>query len=91
MINTQKYEPLVINMVKSGNDHFENKMFILSVKYGTIPFCRVATLSLNIAVTLHITVFVRKKHSSKRARQDQTVAYTLTQLVLNAREVTQFP
>ena len=55
IINTQKYEPLVINMVKSGNYHFENKTFILSVKYGTIPYFveRVATLSLDIAVTLH--------------------------------------
>ena len=53
--NTQKYEPWVINMVKSGNYHYENKMFILSVKYGTIPHFieRVASLTLNIAVTLH--------------------------------------
>jgi hypothetical protein len=38
IINTPKYEPLGINMVKSGNYHFENKTFILSVKYGTIPY-----------------------------------------------------
>ena len=55
IINTQKYEPLVINMVKSGNYNFENKTFILLVKYGTSLYFveRVATLSLNIAVTLH--------------------------------------
>ena len=54
IINTQKYEPLFINMVKSGNYHFENKTFILSVKYGTVQYFikRVVTLSLNIAVTL---------------------------------------
>ena len=34
--NTQKYEPLVINMVESGNYHFENKTFIILVKYGTV-------------------------------------------------------
>ena len=83
---TQKYQPLVIDMVKSGKNHLENKTFILSVKYVTVPYFvkRVATLSLNIAVTLHnlpcyviimenygklITVFVRKKHSSQRARR----------------------
>jgi uncharacterized membrane protein YbaN (DUF454 family) len=55
IINTLKYEPYVINMVKYRNYHFENKMFILSVKYGTVSYFieRVATLSLNIAVTLH--------------------------------------
>ena len=55
IINTQKYEPLVIIMVKSGNYNLENKTFILSVNYGTFPYFveRVATLSLNIAVTLH--------------------------------------
>ena len=37
-INTQKYEPLVIKMVESGNYYFENKTFILSVKYGTVPY-----------------------------------------------------
>ena len=54
-INTHKYEPLVINMVKSGNYNFENKTSILSVKYGNVLYFieRVATLSLNIAVTLH--------------------------------------
>ena len=74
------------NMVISGNCHFENKTVILSVKFGTISYFVewVATLSLNIAVTLHklqcyviirvnsgkcITVFVRKKHSSQRARR----------------------
>ena len=67
-----------VNMFKSGNCYFENKTFILSVKYGIVPYVieRVATLSLDIAVTLHnlqcyviimynsgklITVFVRKK------------------------------
>ena len=42
-------------MVKSGNYNFENKTFILSVKYGTVLFVieRVATLSVNIAVTMH--------------------------------------
>jgi hypothetical protein len=52
---TQKYEPLVINMVKSRNSHFENKTFILSVKYGTVMYFikRLAILSLNISVTLH--------------------------------------
>jgi hypothetical protein len=34
--NIQKYEPLVINMVESGNYHFENKTFIISVKYETV-------------------------------------------------------
>ena len=40
---------------KPGNYHFENKTFILSVKYGTVPYFieRVASLSLNIAVTAH--------------------------------------
>jgi hypothetical protein len=36
--NTQKYDPLVINIVKSGNYNFENKTLIFSVKYGTVPF-----------------------------------------------------
>ena len=42
-------------MVKSGNYNFENKTFILSLKYGAVPYFNewVATLSLNIAVTLH--------------------------------------
>ena len=55
IINTQKYEPLVINMVKSRNDNFENKTFILSVKYGIVPYYieRVASIRINIAVTLH--------------------------------------
>ena len=55
IIKTQKHEPLVINMVKSGNYNFENKTLILSVKYGTIPYFveRAATLSLNNSVTLH--------------------------------------
>ena len=55
IINTQKYEPLVINMVKSVKYYFKYKTFILSVKYGTVLYFieRVATLSLNIAVTLH--------------------------------------
>ena len=35
---TQKYEPWVINMVESVNYHLENKTFILSAKYGTIPY-----------------------------------------------------
>ena len=38
IINTQNYEPLVINMVKSGNYHLESKLLILSVKYGTILY-----------------------------------------------------
>ena len=38
IINTQKYEPLVINMVESGNYHFENITFIISVKYGTVLY-----------------------------------------------------
>ena len=38
LMNTQKYKPLVINMVKSRNYHFESKMFILSVKYRTILY-----------------------------------------------------
>ena len=37
-IITQKYEPLVIHMVESGNYHFENKRFIISVKYGTVRY-----------------------------------------------------
>ena len=37
--STQKYESLVINMFESGNYHFENKTFILSVKYGTVTYC----------------------------------------------------
>ena len=47
-------------MVKSGNYHFENEMFILSVKYRTVPYFNewVATLSLNIAVTLHNIVII---------------------------------
>ena len=55
IINTQKHEPQIINMVKSGNYHFENKTFILSVKYGTVTYFieRVASISLNIPVTLH--------------------------------------
>ena len=86
IINAQKYEPLVINMVKSRNCHFENKTFILSVKYGTVPYLvqRVASISLNIAGTLHnlqcyviimynsgklITVFVRKKCSSHSSQR----------------------
>ena len=35
IINTQKYEPLVINMVKSRNYHFKNKTFI---QWNTEPF-----------------------------------------------------
>ena len=27
-----------LNMVESGNYHLENKTFILSVKYGTVPY-----------------------------------------------------
>ena len=38
IINTQKYEPLIIYMFKSRNYHFENKTFILSVKYGTFTY-----------------------------------------------------
>ena len=73
-------------MVESGNYHFENKTFIISVKYGTVLYViyRVASISLNIAVTLHnlqcyviimynsgklITIFVRKKYSSQRVRR----------------------
>ena len=36
--NTQKHEPSVINMGKFGKYHFENKTFILSMKYGTVPY-----------------------------------------------------
>jgi hypothetical protein len=32
------HRPLVINMVESGNYHFENKTFIILVKYGTVPY-----------------------------------------------------
>ena len=56
IIYTQKLEAFGhFNMVKYGNYNFENKTFILSVKYGTIPYFveQVATLSLNIAVTLY--------------------------------------
>ena len=37
-IITQNYKPLVINMVESGNYHFKNKTFIISVKYGTFRY-----------------------------------------------------
>ena len=76
-------------------------MFILSVKYGIVPYFIewVATLSLNIAVTLHnlqcyviimynsgklITVFTQ----FARSQAAQTVAYTLTLLALNTRSDT---
>ena len=66
-------------MIESGNYHLENKTFIISVKYGTVPYFiyRVASISLKILVTLHNQVA-------------QTVAYTLTLRAMNAREVTQF-
>ena len=73
-------------MVESGNYHFENKTFILSVKYGTVPYFieLVASISLNIAVTLHnllcyviimynsgklITAFVRNKWTSPSSQR----------------------
>ena len=37
-IITHKYEPLIINVVEYGNYHFENKTFILSVKYVTVTY-----------------------------------------------------
>ena len=84
IINTQKCEPLVFNMVKSGNYNFKNKTFILSVKYGTIPYLSnrwhpllLHCTTFNVVIIMYnsgklITVFVRKKwssHSSQRARR----------------------
>jgi hypothetical protein len=68
-------------MVECEIYHLENKTFILSVKYVIVPYFieRVASLSLNIAVTLYnlqcyviimynsgklIMVFVRNKWTS---------------------------
>jgi hypothetical protein len=90
-------------MVKSGNYNFENKTFILSVKYGSIRYIieRVASISLTIAVKLrNRQCYVIIMYNSgkiimvfvrKKWSLAQTSAYTLTLLAQNARKVTQFP
>ena len=92
-------------MIKSGNisNFFLIIIIIFSVKYGTVPFrnpkskycCYIAQpsmLSHNYVQFWHINYGLCQEETQFATSQAAlSVAYTLTVLALNAREVTQFP